>query len=103
MFMSDLLRQIADFLWFPVMLVLLLGSGTILSVRMKFLQITHIPMIYKNTLGSLFEPKSQDKRRISPFAAVTTALAGTMGVGNIAGVATGQGMYQSYVRAGNLP
>lgn len=71
------------------MVVLLLGSGIYLTVRSRFFPLRGIGFILKNTAGTLFKKDdAQNPARISPFQAVTTALAGTMGVGNIAGVAT---------------
>ena len=73
----------------PVML-LLLAIGIFLTLRSGFFQIRGLPFILKNTVGTLLksEPAPEAAGGISPFQAVTTALAGTMGVGNIAGVAT---------------
>lgn len=71
------------------MVVLLLGAGIYFTVKSGVFQLRGLPFILKNTAGTLLkkrEPKSQEN--ISSFQAVTTALAGTMGVGNIAGVAT---------------
>ena len=72
------------------MLVLLIATGIYLSLRMKFFQFRRLGYVMKNTVGSLFD-KSQHKKdasSISPFQAVTNALAGTIGTGSIAGVAT---------------
>ena len=71
-------------------MVLLLGIGIILTLRSRFFQLRGIRYIYKNTLGTLLtkQETAPKARSISPFQAMTTALAGTMGVGNIAGVAT---------------
>jgi len=73
----------------PVMLLLLV-LGVCLTLQFRVFQIRKFPFILKNTLGTLLrrEPPAKDSGNISPFQAVTTALAGTMGVGNIAGVAT---------------
>ena len=77
-----------NFAWGPLMLLLLVGTGIYLTVRVNWLQVTHFGRILKNTVGTLF--KKQDSKdhgaNISPFQAVTTALAGTVGTGNIAGV-----------------
>ena len=77
-----------SFAWGPLMLLLLVGTGIYLTVRVNWLQVTHFGRILKNTVGTLF--KKQDSTdhgaNISPFQAVTTALAGTVGTGNIAGV-----------------
>ena len=77
-----------SFAWGPLMLLLLVGTGIYLTIRVKWLQVPHFGRILKNTVGTLF--KKQDSKdhgaNISPFQAVTTALAGTVGTGNISGV-----------------
>ena len=77
-----------NFAWGPLMLLLLVGTGVYLTVKVKWLQVTHFGRILKNTVGSLFQKKEAKDHgaNISPFEAVTTALAGTVGTGNIAGV-----------------
>ncbi|MCL2096499.1 MAG: sodium:alanine symporter family protein [Oscillospiraceae bacterium] len=91
---TQLINKIGGALWSPVMLFVLMGSAVVLTFRFKFFQITQIKKIHKETLGSLFgkpnksKPGRKNKKEISPFEAVSAALAGTMGVGNIAGVAT---------------
>ena len=77
-----------SFAWGPLMLLLLVGTGVYLTVRVKWLQVTHFGRILKNTIGTLFQKKSARDHgaNISPFEAVSTALAGTVGTGNIAGV-----------------
>lgn len=80
---------INTFVWTTIGLVLLLGTGVLTTVLTKFFQVTHIGHWMKHTLGSLFakDSHSKDKNSISPFQALCTALAATIGVGNIAGVA----------------
>ena len=77
-----------NFAWGPLMLLLLVGTGVYLTIRVHWLQVTHFGRILKATVGSLFQKKAprDDGANISPFEAVTTALAGTVGTGNIAGV-----------------
>ena len=77
-----------SFAWGPLMLLLLVGTGIYLTVRVNWLQVTHFGRILKNTVGTLFEKQDSKDHgaNISPFQAVTTALAGTVGTGNIAGV-----------------
>lgn len=68
---------------------LLLGTGIWLTIKFKGFQLRGLPLIFKHTVGSLLHPDPQNRRgNISSFQAVTTALAGTMGVGNIVGVST---------------
>ena len=76
-----------DFAWGPVMLVLLVGSGVYLTVRTHCVQVCRFGYIMKNTIGSLFRKREERaSKNLTPFQAVTTALAGTVGTGNIAGV-----------------
>lgn len=79
---------INDFVWGPVMIVLLLGTGLYYTIRSHGLQFRRFVYILKAKLSSLFQPKSDSASGVSPFQALTTALAGTIGTGNIAGVAT---------------
>ena len=70
---------------------LLIATGVLMTVLTKFFQISHIDEWWKNTIGSLFKKDvirhSKEKASISPFQALCTALAATVGTGNIAGVA----------------
>ncbi len=72
-------------------LVLLIGTGIILTLFTKVFQVSRIGHWWKNTIGSLFKKDvighSKEKGSISPFQALCTALAATVGTGNIAGVA----------------
>ena len=72
------------------MMVLLIAAGIFLSVKTGFFQFRRFGYVLKNTVGKLFNKTlhEQDKNSVSPFQAVTTALAGTIGTGSIAGVAT---------------
>lgn len=73
----------------PVMLILLMGTGVVLTVGSGFFQVRKFGFVMKSTVGGLFAKKDKiAKGAISPFQALSTALAGTIGVGNIAGVAT---------------
>ena len=76
------------FAWGPLMLLLLVGTGVFLTIKVRWLQVTHFGRILKNTVGTLFHKRAQKDHgaNISPFEAVSTALAGTVGTGNIAGV-----------------
>ncbi len=86
---ADANAVVKDFIWGPVMLVLLVGTGVYFTVRTGFLQFRKFGYIIKHTLGTLFRRKEEQKsENISPFQALTTALAGTVGTGNIVGVAT---------------
>lgn len=78
---------INNFIWGPVMLILLVGTGIFLTIRIGFFQITHIKLWVKGTFGAMFK-KHLDDINITPFQAVSTALASTVGTGNIVGVTT---------------
>ena len=82
---------INTFVWVKIGLFLLIGSGILLTCCTKFFQITHVKHWWKMTIGSLFVrdsnvTKKTDKKTISQFQALCTALAATIGTGNIAGV-----------------
>ncbi len=81
-------KQINDIIWGPAVLILFVAVGAYFSIRTNFLQLTKIKLIWQNTLGSIFKSKNKTLGGISPFAATATALAGTMGTGNIVGIAT---------------
>ncbi len=96
--MSNFLEKVAEIngdingvVWGALGLVLLIGTGILVTVLTKFFQISHLGLWWKNTIGSLFNKDvighSKDVKSISPFQALCTALAATIGVGNIAGVA----------------
>lgn len=78
------------FVWGPVMLTILIGTGLFLSIRTGFAQFRHFVYAIKNTIGGLFgkEQHNRDEAGVSPFQAVATAMAGTIGTGSIAGIAT---------------
>ena len=84
-------NDINGFIWGVFGVTLLILTGVLVTLLTKVFQITHLPLWWKNTIGSLFNKDvishSKDKQ-ISPFQALCTALAATIGVGNIAGVAT---------------
>ena len=83
--------EINGVVWGAFGLLLLVGTGIIITLLTKFFQVTHIGLWFKNTIGSLFHKDvikhSKEKGSISPFQALCTALAATVGTGNIAGVA----------------
>ena len=72
--------------WGPWMLVLLVGTGVYLSIRVGFIQFTKFAYVMRHTIGKLFQKQNAGEGEITPFQAVTTALAATVGTGNIAGV-----------------
>ena len=91
---SDLANNALSFAYDNIlsiaMMVLLITAGIFLTVRTGFFQFRRFGYVMKNTIGSLFNKNmhKKDKGSVSPFQAVTTALAGTIGTGSIAGVAT---------------
>ena len=68
-------------------MVCILGVGLYLSLRTRFLQIRKFPLAIRSTLGRMFQKKTAQDGAMTPFQAVCTALAATVGTGNIAGVA----------------
>lgn len=87
-----IINALNEILWGEGMLFLILGSGIYFCIRTKFFQFSKIKYIFSSTICSLFKDKSvsksNDKKAISQFQAVSTALSATMGTGNIVGVAT---------------
>lgn len=82
-------NTINGFVWGPPMLVLLVGAGILLTIMTKGLQFRKFGYAMKNTLGKVFSKEGKQKAgegEITPFQAMTTALAGTVGTGNIAGI-----------------
>ncbi len=76
-----------NFIWGVPAMICIIGVGLLLSVRTKFLQIRKFPYAMKQTIGKIFDKKDASEGAMTPFQAVCTALAGTVGTGNIAGVA----------------
>ena len=68
-------------------MICIIGVGLYLSIRTNFLQIRKFPYAIKTTIGRMFKKKEASDGSITPFQAVCTALAATVGTGNIAGVA----------------
>lgn len=86
--LSNILTVIDDFVWGPVMLILLVGTGIFLTIRLRFLTWRNLGYAIKKTLSKDSRKKGKGEGDISPFSALTTALAATIGTGNIVGVAT---------------
>ncbi len=74
--------------WGPPMLILLIGTGLVLIVTTGFIIYRKFGFILRNTFLKMFEKTEADASGVTPFQAVSTALASTVGTGNIAGVAT---------------
>ncbi|WP_286976207.1 alanine:cation symporter family protein [Acetomicrobium sp. UBA5826] len=73
-------------LWGIPMMAVLVVTGVFLSFRLRFFQVKYIGYIIKQTLGKIFSKEELGEGTISPFQALTSALASTLGAGNIAGV-----------------
>ena len=86
--------KVNDFVWGIPMLVLLVGTGILMTVLTKGFQLSHFRYWMANTIGAIFKNKHvtahthKDDRAISQFQSLCTALAATIGTGNIAGVAS---------------
>lgn len=90
---ADIISQIGDnIIWGPPMIIAILSFGIYMTLRTVFFQITKLKLIFKETVLALFKNrsvvKSNNDKSISQFQAITTALAATIGTGNIAGVAS---------------
>ncbi len=94
--MADLIHALQQFVWGPGMLVFFLAAGVLFTVKSKGFQITKVHIWIKYTLGSLKREKGKERTKesgreensISQFQSFCTALAATLGTGNITGVAT---------------
>jgi len=84
----ELNSQVNGIVWGPPMLVLLVGTGVFLSIRTKFIQFRKFGLMSRETLGKIFRRGPAAEGDITPFQAMSVAMGGTVGVGNIAGVAT---------------
>lgn len=86
--LNEAVKMVDDFVWGPVMLVLLMGTGIFLTLRTGFLSWKNLPYAIKSTLSRKARSQNCGEGDVSPFSALTTALAATIGTGNIVGVAT---------------
>ena len=82
--MLEILNEIDAFVWGPPLLVLLVGTGILLTFRLQLLQVFKLPQ----ALGLIFSAKNDGSGDVNSFKALCTALAATVGTGNIVGVAT---------------
>lgn len=80
----NLLNQVDSFIWGPPLLILLVGTGIYLTIRLGLIQIVKLP----KALKLIFKAENDGSGDISSFGALCTALAATIGTGNIVGVAT---------------
>ena len=93
-FITNVNSAVNGFVWGVPMLVLLVGTGILMTILTKFFQLSHIGHWFKNTVGGIFHDKhvtkhtDADDQSISQFQSLCTALAATIGTGNIVGVAS---------------
>lgn len=80
----QVLGKIDDFVWGPILLILLMGTGIVLTVRLNLIQVIKLP----KALKLIFKAENKGNGDINSFGALCTALAATVGTGNIVGVAT---------------
>ena len=80
-------QTVNGFIWGVPAMICIIGVGLLLSVRTRFIQVRKFGAAMKNTIGKIFDKTQAKDGSMSPFQAVCTALAGTVGTGNIAGVA----------------
>ena len=89
-YLANINDVINEFVWVKIGITLLIGTGILMTALTGFFQITHFGHWWKKTIGSLFDKKvishTKEIASISQFQALCTALAATVGVGNIAGV-----------------
>jgi len=81
---SEMLNDLNNFVWGPIMLTLLVGTGIFLTIRLKFLPWRNLFYAIK----MIMQKKSEHEGDLSPFQSLMTALSATVGTGNIVGVAT---------------
>lgn len=86
--LGEILDAIDEVVWGPVMLVFLVGTGIFLTFKLNFLPWRNLPKALKMVFSPESRKTDKGKGDISPFSALMTALAGTIGTGNIVGVAT---------------
>ena len=86
-FIETVNSAVNNFIWGVPAMVCIFGVGLYLSLRTRFLQIRKFPYAIKTTIGRMFRKKNASDGALTPFQAVCTALAATVGTGNIAGVA----------------
>lgn len=87
-FLMRINTVVNDFVWGPPMLFLLVGVGVFYTIRTKFFSITKLGYALRSTLLKMFSKEDKGEGEVTAFQAVSTALAATVGTGNIAGVAT---------------
>lgn len=84
---TSVLEAIKEIIWGPILLILLVGTGVMLTIRLKGIQVVKLPKAIK----LIFKSENKGSGDISSFSALCTALSATIGTGNIVGVATAIG------------
>lgn len=84
--MKEFLTQVDNFVWGPPLLIMLVGTGIYLTIKLKFLQLTKLKLALKLVFKK--DEEQDEKGDVSSFGALCTALSATIGTGNIVGVAT---------------
>ena len=84
--MEEMVSKLNSIAWGPWMLILLVGTGIFMTCRVGFLQLRKFGYVMKNTIGKIFKKQQAGEGEVTPFQAMSTALAATVGTGNIAGV-----------------
>lgn len=82
----ETITKIANWIWGPPMLILLVGGGIFLTIKLGFFQFRYLGFIFSQTLGKMFEKNTKGEGSITPFQALSSALASTIGGANIVGV-----------------
>lgn len=85
---TKLMEGLSGFLWGPPLAGLVVGSGLILTILTRGIIFRRFGFVMKNTFGKMFDKSAAEEGGITPFQAVSTALAATVGTGNIVGVTT---------------
>lgn len=86
-FIARINGYVNNFIWGVPAMICIVGVGILLTVKTRFIQVRKFGTAMKTTIGKIFHKKDASEGSITPFQAVCTALAGTVGTGNIAGVA----------------
>ncbi len=88
-YILEILNSLDKLLWGPWTMLFIGGVAIFFTIKSKFFQVSGFPHIWKNTFGKIFSRvRVENKRNMTPFQAAATSLAGTVGMGNMAGVAT---------------
>jgi AGCS family alanine or glycine:cation symporter len=83
------ISRLSELMWGPWTMIFIAFVSVYLSIRSRFFQVTRFGYILRNTFGTIFtRAGDRSRERMTPFQATTTSLAGTVGMGNMAGVAT---------------